>query len=214
MCTSHTMTTTPEDVAPLVSRRGLLRTGAVAAAVAGASGALTTPAAATGAGRGDSRHRVPRSKISIQLFTLRDQLAADFEGTLAALAAIGYQKVEHAGFVNRSVDDFKAALDKVGIVASSGHVQIPQPFDAATWQASLQDALTLGSSHIVHPFFGINFGTGAIVRDRPTWAAFAHDLNRAGRHGPGRGSSARLPQPQLGVLPAHRRPVEDRRTTS
>ncbi len=39
----------------------------------------------------------------------------------------------------------------------------------------------LGSRYIVHPFFGINFGTGEVVRDRATWAAFAHDMNRAGR---------------------------------
>ena len=32
----------------------------------------------------------------------------------------------------------------------------------------------------MHPFFGINFGTGQVTRDSATWAAFAHDLNRAG----------------------------------
>jgi sugar phosphate isomerase/epimerase len=181
MCTSHDATATHEEVPRPLSRRGFLRTAAVGAAVVGASGALATPAAATGASSGGGAHRVPRSKISIQLYTLRDQLAVDFEGTLAALAAIGYQKVEHAGFVGRSVTEFKAALDAVGIRASSGHVLIPQPFHAAAWHASLQDALTLGSRFIVNPFFGINFATGVVVRDRATWAAFAHDLNRAGR---------------------------------
>ena len=43
-----------------------------------------------------------------------------------------------------------------------------------------QDALTLRSRFIVHPFFGIDFGTGQVTRDSATWAAFAHDLNRAG----------------------------------
>lgn len=69
----------------------------------------------------------------------------------------------------------------MGIRATSGHVLIPQPFDAAAWNASLQDALTLESRFIVHPFFGINFGTGEVVRDSATWTAFAHDLNRAGQ---------------------------------
>ena len=182
MCTSHDATATHEEVARQVSRRGFLRTAAVGAAVVGASGALATPAAATGGhSGGGGGHRVPPGRISIQLYTLRDQLAADFTGTLAALAAIGYRRVEHAGFVGRTVTEFKAALDAVGIRASSGHVGIPQPFDAAAWQASLQDALTLRSSYVVVPFFGINFGTGEVVRDRATWAAFAHDLNRAGR---------------------------------
>jgi sugar phosphate isomerase/epimerase len=180
MCTPHDATASHEEVARL-SRRGFLRTAAVGAAVVGASGALASPAAATGGRSGAGAHSVPRDKISIQLYTLRDQLAADFEGTLDTLAAIGYQKVEHAGFVGRSVTQFKAALDARGIRSSSGHTLIPQPFDAAAWQASLQDALTLGSSYIVNPFFGINFGTGVVVRDRATWAAFAHDMNRAGK---------------------------------
>ena len=37
-------------------------------------------------------------------------------------------------------------------------MSIPQPFDAAAWNASLQDARILGSAYIVHPFFGIDFG--------------------------------------------------------
>jgi sugar phosphate isomerase/epimerase len=180
MCAPHDATATHEEVARLLSRRGFLRTAAVGAAVVGASGALATPAAATGAGSGGG-HRVPPSRISIQLFTLRDLIAADLEGTLAALRQIGYRRVEHAGFAGRTAAEFKAALDRAGIWASSGHVGIPQPFDAGAWRTSLQDALTLRSRYIVQPFFGINFGTGAIVRDRATWAAFAHDLNRAGR---------------------------------
>jgi sugar phosphate isomerase/epimerase len=33
----------------------------------------------------------------------------------------------------------------------------------------------------VHPFFGINFGTGEVVRETAPWQAFARDMNRAGR---------------------------------
>ena len=177
MCTGH-----PEGVAQL-SRRGFLRTAAATAAAVGASGALAGPALAreqAGAERG-RRHRVPPEQISIQLYTLRDQLAIDLEGTLAALHAIGYRRVEHAGFVGRTAAEFKAALDAAGLWASSGHVGIPQPFDPAAWSASLADARTLGSRYIVHPFFGIDFGTGEVVRETAPWRAFARDLNRAGR---------------------------------
>jgi sugar phosphate isomerase/epimerase len=187
MCTGHEEAVSPQEMARLVSRRGFLRTAATTAAVAGAAGALTTPALAaeTKSGHGDSpgaaQHRVPVDKISIQLFTLRDQLAADLNGTLASLQATGYTRVEHAGFVGRTAAQFKAALDAHGIWSSSGHVSIPQPFDQAAWSAALRDANTLGSRYIVQPFFGIDFGTGALVRDSATWRAFARDLNRAGR---------------------------------
>ena len=55
-----------------------------------------------------------RDQIGIQLYTLRNQLGIDFEGTLAASREIGYRRVEHAGFVGRTVNEFKAALDAVG----------------------------------------------------------------------------------------------------
>jgi sugar phosphate isomerase/epimerase len=144
---------------------------------------LTSPALGQEQPRrqGPRRHRVPPDQISIQLFTLRDQLAVDLERTLQALHEIGYRRVEHAGFVGRTAEEFKAALDAAGLWASSGHVQIPQPFDPAAWSASLADANTLGSRYIVHPFFGIDFATGEVVRTTAPWRAFARDLNRAGR---------------------------------
>jgi sugar phosphate isomerase/epimerase len=188
MCTGHEETVSAREMAKLLSRRGFLRATAgtaAAAGVVGAVGAVTSPAAAaTDAQHGHEpapAHRVPADKISIQLFTLRDQLAADLDGTLAALHRIGYTRVEHAGFVGRTAAQFKAALDAHGIWSSSGHVSIPQPFDQAAWSASLRDANTLGSRYIVHPFFGIDFATGAITRDKASWRAFARDLNRAGR---------------------------------
>jgi sugar phosphate isomerase/epimerase len=174
-------TPTPHEADVRGSRRGSLTAPDATAAAVGAPGALASVAAADGdAGHGHDRDHIPAERISIQLFTLRDQLAIDLEGTLQALREIGYRRVEHAGFVGRTATEFKAALDAAGIRATSGHVQIPQPFDAAGWSASLQDALTLQSRFIVHPFFGIDFGTGEVVRDSGTWAAFAHDLNRAG----------------------------------
>jgi sugar phosphate isomerase/epimerase len=188
MCMSHDKTVhgnpaDPDEVAGLVSRRGFMRTAAATGAVVGVSGvagALATPAYAHETSS-HSRHSIPPDRISIQLYTLRDQLAADLDGTLAALHRIGYTRVEHAGFVGRTAAQFKAALDANHLWSSSGHVSIPQPFDAAAWRASLADARVLGSRYIVHPFFGIDFGTGAVTRTTAPWRAFARDLNRAGR---------------------------------
>jgi sugar phosphate isomerase/epimerase len=182
VCTGHDDVVGRDTVARL-SRRGFLRTAATTAAVVGTSSALAGPALAQeeASGQAVGRHRVPPGQISIQLYTLRDQLAIDLEGTLRALGEIGYRKVEHAGFVGRTVTEFKAALDAAGLRATSGHVPIPQPFDPAAWSASLADANTLGSRFIVHPFFGIDFATGEVERTTAAWRAFARDLNRAGR---------------------------------
>ncbi|WP_218824471.1 sugar phosphate isomerase/epimerase family protein [Asanoa hainanensis] len=167
-----------EEQRTTLTRRGALRAATVAAA-AGAVGAVGLGAApASAGGRGGSHGRVPRDNISVQLYTLRDQLSADLPGTLRALADIGYTRVEHAGFVGRTAAQFKAALDAVGLRATSGHVGIPQPFDAAAWQAALADARLLRQRYIVHPFFGV--GANGVIRDSATYRAFARDLNKAG----------------------------------
>ncbi|GAA2374058.1 sugar phosphate isomerase/epimerase [Dactylosporangium salmoneum] len=160
-----------------LSRRSLLGTAALAAAGTAVAG---SPAAASDADRGNNLHRVPRERISVQLYTLRDQLGIDLDGSLAELRRIGYTRIEHAGFVGRTATQFRAALDAAGIRATSGHVAIPQPFDAGAWEQALEDANVVGNTYIVHPFFGIDFATGQPIRDGATYRAMARDLNRAG----------------------------------
>jgi sugar phosphate isomerase/epimerase len=159
-----------------LNRRQLL--GAAAAVGAGSTLAASPASASAGAGRGI--HRVPRDKISVQLYTLRNQLAIDLEASLDELAEIGYTRVEHAGFVGRTAAQFRAALDAAGLRATSGHVGIPQPFDASAWQQSLEDAAIVGNHFIVHPYFGGD-ATGQPIRDGAVYRAFAKDLNKAGK---------------------------------
>jgi sugar phosphate isomerase/epimerase len=159
-----------------VSRRNLL--GAAAAAPLLAAPFIgVEPAAAAPANR---QSRVPLDRISVQLYTLRDQLGIDLAASLAELRGIGYTRVEHAGFVGRTAAQFRAALDTAGLKATSGHVAIPQPWDATAWQRALDDANTVGNHFIVHPFFGIDASTGQPIRDGAKYHALARDLNRAG----------------------------------
>ncbi|HEU4347079.1 MAG TPA: sugar phosphate isomerase/epimerase [Actinoplanes sp.] len=161
-------------------RRGFLRSGAVVAAAVGVAGTVAAPAEAAlarGSGTG-GRRRVPPDRISIQLYTVRDILAADPAGTIATLADIGYTRVEVAGTAGLTPAAFRALLDANGIRATSGHFGIPQPFDAAAWRATLATARTLGCRYVVHPFFGVT--ASGPIRDAAVWRAFAQDLNRAG----------------------------------
>jgi sugar phosphate isomerase/epimerase len=114
-------------------------------------------------------------------------MAADTPGTLKALAQIGYRTVEHAGFAGRTATQFKAALRDAGIRATSGHQAMPQPYDAAAWQAQINDALIIGQRYIVTPLSPITFfppdGDLSKIRGLTTsaaWRAFAADLNKAG----------------------------------
>lgn len=60
-------------------------------------------------------------KVGLQLYSVRDAMAQDFEGTLQKVKDMGYDYVEFAGFFEKSADEVKAILDKIGLTAISVH---------------------------------------------------------------------------------------------
>jgi sugar phosphate isomerase/epimerase len=147
----------------------MLRGSAGAALALGAASALPGVASAEGAGHGGRWGlRVPREKISIQLYTLRSILETDLEGTLDALADIGYRRVELAGTYGRTATEFRKLLDRRHIKATSTHVGIDGDIDQA-----IADAKVLGNRRSNVPW--ANFATLA------EWEAFADRLEVAGK---------------------------------
>ncbi|SPE33921.1 Xylose isomerase domain-containing protein TIM barrel [Candidatus Sulfopaludibacter sp. SbA3] len=64
-----------------------------------------------------------KNQIGLELFTVRDLLGKDYEGTLAKVAEIGYKEVEPAtNYANMEPKQFRAMLDKFGISAPTTHV--------------------------------------------------------------------------------------------
>lgn len=59
--------------------------------------------------------------ISIQLFSVRDGMEKDFEGTLKAVSELGYSAVEFAGFFGHTAEQVNELLDKYGLKASGTH---------------------------------------------------------------------------------------------
>lgn len=49
----------------------------------------------------------------LQLYSVRDQMKEDMEGTMAAVAALGYSTVEFAGFFGQSAETVAAWLKKI-----------------------------------------------------------------------------------------------------
>jgi hypothetical protein len=62
-----------------------------------------------------------RSRIGIELYTVRDLLTADYEGTLAKVADIGYTEVEPTSYNNMSPKEFRAMLDRLKLTMPSTH---------------------------------------------------------------------------------------------
>lgn len=64
------------------------------------------------------------SKIGLQLYTVRDLMKGDFDGTIAQVARIGYREVEFAGYFGRTAPQVRRVLDANGLVSPSTHVAI------------------------------------------------------------------------------------------
>ena len=59
--------------------------------------------------------------LGLQLYSLRELLPQDLDGTLKAIAAAGYTEVEAAGFYALTAKDFKESMDKAGLHCVSAH---------------------------------------------------------------------------------------------
>jgi sugar phosphate isomerase/epimerase len=117
-----------------------LGTSALAACASGAKSA-----GGGGGGRNDT------NLIGLQLYTVRDELAKDFDGTLAKIAAIGYKNMEFAGYYNRTPEQVRATLDKLGLISTSTHIGAQlMVADAA---AQIRSAKIIGQDYITLPSY-------------------------------------------------------------
>lgn len=84
--------------------------------------------------------------ISFQLYSVRDALAQDFDGTMKYVAGLGFQGVEVFGNL-RSAKETKALADSLGLKVSGRHV----PFDPLLQdlQAQIDYTLELGTQYLV-----------------------------------------------------------------
>jgi hypothetical protein len=63
--------------------------------------------------------------IGLQLYSVRELLPKDFDGTLAKVRAAGYTEVEAAGYYDKTAADFRKAMDKAGLRCISTHHRWP-----------------------------------------------------------------------------------------
>ena len=111
--------------------------------------------------------------IGLQLYTVRDLLEKDFEGTLERVAQIGYTNMEFAGYYNRTPEQVRAVLDRLKMVSKSSHIgaQLMRT-DAA---AQIRTAQVLGQEYITIPSY--NFGRDAGI---DAWKKGAAEFNQWG----------------------------------
>jgi sugar phosphate isomerase/epimerase len=64
--------------------------------------------------------------LGLQLYSVRDLLPKDYEGTLRQLGAMGYREVEAAGFFDHNPSQVKQAMDHAGLRCVSAHYPMAQ----------------------------------------------------------------------------------------
>ena len=62
--------------------------------------------------------------IALQLYSVRDDMAADFEGTLKKVKELGYDGVEFAGLYGKTAAEVKALCEEIGLTPISAHVPL------------------------------------------------------------------------------------------
>jgi sugar phosphate isomerase/epimerase len=113
------------------------------------------------------------NKIGVQLYTVRDQMKADFEGTIAKVASIGYKEVEFAGYFDHTPQQVRAVLDKNGLTAPSTHIQWDELDDK--FPAVIEASKSIGMSYIVNPWIPEELRASGDI-----WKRAADKFNRCG----------------------------------
>jgi len=92
-------------------------------------------------------------QLSVQLWSVKDAVSADFEGTLKQLKAYGFQGVEFAGVFGKYADDakgLKAFLDKTGLKASAAHVPF-EKLSAENFEKTVAFYKAIGCHYLIIP---------------------------------------------------------------
>ena len=94
---------------------------------------------------------MPTPQISLQLWSLREDTKTDFVATIKAVAAMGYQGVETAGWGNVDAATGTAAIREAGLKVSGMHVSIAAL--RTEFNRVVDEALLSDTRHIICPFW-------------------------------------------------------------
>jgi sugar phosphate isomerase/epimerase len=111
--------------------------------------------------------RVP---VALQLYSVRDDAAADLAGTLKAVAAMGYEGVEFAGYFDKPAAELRKMLDDLGLKVAGSHARAEE-WSPENLQQTTDFHHILGNTFLINPWHKEETKEG--------WLAFAESLNTA-----------------------------------
>ena len=117
-----------------------------------------------------------KKSLNVQLYTVRDAVSKNLEGTLERLAGLGYKNIELYGyngtFFGKTASEFKTILGNTGIkVLSSHHTTGIAMKNKGTisdgWDKAIEDVHALGAQYMVCAYLMPNERTPEIYKSLP-----------------------------------------------
>ncbi len=97
--------------------------------------------------------------VALQLYSVRDNMAEDFTGTLKKVKKLGYDGVEFAGLFDKSANEIKALVNEIGLNPISAHV--PYADMISDTDKVLSDYAEIGCKYVVIPYMTEEYRPGA-----------------------------------------------------
>ncbi|MBQ7638867.1 MAG: sugar phosphate isomerase/epimerase [Clostridia bacterium] len=96
--------------------------------------------------------------IALQLYSVRNEMEKDFEGTIRKVKALGYDGVEFAGLFGHSAEEVKKMCAEIGVTPISAHV----PFaDMIADPSIIDDYAAIGCEFVVIPYLTEEYRPGS-----------------------------------------------------
>ncbi len=118
-----------------------------------------------------AEHKI--EKVGVQLYTVRDLMKDDFDGTIAKVAKIGYKEVEFAGYFGHTGEQVRAVCAKNGLSPVSTHVQYDELDDK--FPSVIETSKTIGLKYIVCPWI-----PEELRKSPDIWKQASEKFNRCG----------------------------------
>jgi len=91
-----------------------------------------------------------RIPIALQLYSIREDCARDLPGSLEAVAGMGYEGVEFAGYHNRSAEELRQMCDALGLKIVGTHIGLDTLLGDAL-EETVAFNRTMGNKYLIVP---------------------------------------------------------------